>query len=60
MGDAKRSNTYVRVRDAAGNEFVCPLDALREPQELSEEEMEDCVDDATVKRYSGNIEVKEE
>lgn len=60
MGDAKGSSTYVRVKDAAGNEFFCPLEALKEPQEMSAEEMENCVDDATVKRYSGNIEVKEE
>jgi hypothetical protein len=58
MSDAKE-NLYVKVKDMAGNEFVCPIDALKNPRELSEVELENCVDDATVKRYAGNINIKE-
>jgi hypothetical protein len=48
---------YVRVKDGAGNLFVCPIESLRQLEEVSEEEMEDCVDDATVGRYAGNIDI---
>jgi hypothetical protein len=58
MSDAKE-DFYVKVKDMAGNEFVCPIDALKNPKELSEVDLENCVDDATVKRYSGNINIKE-
>ena len=58
MSDQK-GNLYVKVKDLAGNEFVCPIDALKTPEELSDEELDNCVDDATVKRYAGNINIKE-
>ncbi|HHP7236301.1 MAG TPA: hypothetical protein ACFCUC_16850 [Desulfobacterales bacterium] len=56
MSDPKE-NVYVRVKDMAGNEFVCPLDALKNPKEVSEAELENCVDDGTVGRYAGNINI---
>lgn len=55
----KVNGQYVRVQDNAGNKFVCPLSALRIPKDLTEEEVEECVDDATVGRYSGNIDIVE-
>ena len=55
MSDSK--TTYVRVQDKAGNEFICPLDALKDFKTASEEDLEQCVDDATVGRYAGNIDV---
>ena len=58
MSDQKE-NLYVKVKDMAGNEFVCPIDALKNPEELSDIDMDNCVDDATVKRYAGNINIKE-
>jgi hypothetical protein len=58
MSDPKDS-LFVRVNDMAGNEFVCPIDALKKPGEVSEEELESCVDDATVGRYAGNIKIVE-
>jgi hypothetical protein len=48
---------YVRVKDGAGNLFVCPIDSLKHIDEVSEEALEDCVDDATVGRYAGNIDI---
>ena len=54
---AATTTKYVKVKDGGGNEFVCPLDMLRDPQELSAEELEECVDVATVGRYAGNIDV---
>ena len=53
----KKEAPYVRVKDEAGNRFVCPIDALKSLDEATEEELENCVDDATVKRYAGNIDI---
>jgi hypothetical protein len=55
----QNGNLYVKVKDMAGNEFVCPIDALKNPKELSDVDLDNCVDDATVKRYAGNINIKE-
>jgi len=60
MNENKEKDLYVRVSDRAGNEFFCPLSALKNPKNLSEEELEECVDDATVGRYSGNIDLAED
>ena len=43
----KTSWNFVWVKDKAGNEFACPIEALKKPSELSQEEKESCVDDAT-------------
>jgi hypothetical protein len=58
MSDQKE-DLYVKVKDIAGNDFVCPIDALKNPEELSDVDLDNCVDDATVKRYAGNINIKE-
>jgi len=33
--------------DKAGNEFICPLAALKDAKNASNEELKNCVDDAT-------------
>ena len=53
----QKENLFVRVTDMAGNEFVCPIDALKRPGEVTEDDLENCVDDATVGRYAGNIKI---
>ena len=58
MSDQK-DNRYVRVKDMAGNEFLCPIGALKKAKDVSDEELENCVDRATVGRYAGNINVVE-
>ena len=58
MSDGKEAQVYVRVKDRAGNEFVCPIDALKGVREVPGEILDNCVDDATVGRYSGNITIK--
>ena len=52
-------NVYVRGKDMAGNEFLCPIDALKDPKDVSEEEMELCVEDAVVGRYAGEIKIED-
>lgn len=35
---------FVWVKDAEGNEYVCPVSALKHPDELTEEEKSRCMD----------------
>jgi len=42
-----KTDPLVWVKDGAGNRFLCPMDALRDPNSVSEEEKADCVDDAS-------------
>ena len=58
MSEGKEERVYARVKDRSGNEFVCPIDALKGVKEVSEEILDNCVDDATVGRYAGNITIK--
>jgi hypothetical protein len=60
MGEFDGEELYVRVKDGSGEEYVCPLKALKNPKDLSAEELENCVDSATAGRYAGNIRVRDE
>jgi hypothetical protein len=42
-----RTEPLVWVKDNAGNRFLCPMEALRDPNSVSEEEKKNCVDDAS-------------
>jgi hypothetical protein len=57
MNEDKEQQVYVKVKDFAGNEYVCPIDALKNMKEVPEDVLDNCVDDATVGRYAGNIKV---
>jgi hypothetical protein len=59
MTEKKQKSVYVRVKDGAGNLFLCPIDALKDPKEASDEELESCVDDAVVGRYAGEIKIQD-
>ena len=39
---------FVWVKDKTGNEFACPVDVLKKPEELTDEERKACIDDANV------------
>jgi hypothetical protein len=41
------TNPLVWVKDNAGNRYLCPFDALRDPNTVSGAEKENCVDDAS-------------
>ena len=55
MTSDKKENVYVRVKDMAGNDFVCPLNELRDPNSISETETENCVEGDVIGRYAGMI-----
>ncbi len=56
----KKKSLYVRVKDQTGNDFICPIESLIDPDKATEEELENCVDDGVVGRYAGNIEIAEQ
>jgi hypothetical protein len=39
-----RKPLYVRVWDRAGKEYICPLSALKDPKDVTEEELKYCLD----------------
>lgn len=45
------SKNYVWVKDSAGNEFLCPVDALKKSEEATEAELKDCIDVEALKPY---------
>ena len=57
MTDKVKKETYVRVKDSKGNEFICAIDALKDIKHATDDELTDCVDDALVGRYAGNIDI---
>jgi hypothetical protein len=59
MAKRGKKQVYVRVKDEAGNAFYCPIDALKDIRRATEEELENCVDNAVAERYAGEIEVAE-
>jgi hypothetical protein len=57
LREKDRDGLYVKVKDGSGDTFLCPIDALINPKDATEEELAQCVDSAVVERYAGNIEV---
>jgi hypothetical protein len=51
----KETDPLVWVKDNAGNRFLCPLNALRNPNSVSEEEKRNCVDDASRLSNPGSV-----
>ena len=37
---------FVWVKDRAGNEFVCHINDLKDPKNISEEDLKDCMEEA--------------
>jgi hypothetical protein len=59
MAEKEKRDVWVRVKDNAGNEFICPLNALKDRQSATEEELDNCVDDAITGRYAANLDIEE-
>lgn len=51
MNTEKNENVYVKVKDMAGNDFVCPLNELRDA------ELENCFEGDVVGRYAGQLKI---
>ena len=59
MSKKEEKDVWVRVKDNAGNEFICPLNALKDRQSATEDELDNCVDDAVTGRYAANLDIEE-
>jgi hypothetical protein len=57
MNTEKKDEVHVRVKDMAGNEFVCPLNELRNVESVSEDELENCFEGDVVGRYAGQLNI---
>ena len=51
-------NTYFIVKDKHGNDYLCPLNAVRVRDGASDQELDECVEKDVVERYSGNIDIE--
>jgi len=59
MSDQNSQDIYVKVKDMAGNEFVCPLKELRDARKISDDELENCFEGDVVGRYAGLLNIVE-
>jgi hypothetical protein len=49
---------YVKVKDSAGNEWLCPLKGLKSVKNATPEELNDCVELDVVTHTAGLIDVE--
>ena len=59
MAEKEKRDVWVRVKDDAGNEFICPLNALKDRQSATDDELDNCVDDAIIGRYAAKLDIEE-
>jgi hypothetical protein len=59
MNTEKKDDLFVKVKDMAGNEFICPLNELRNVRSVSDEELENCFEGDVVGRYAGQLNIVE-
>lgn len=57
MNEQNKEMVYVKVKDMAGNEFVCPLNELKDVKNISETELDNCFDGDVVGRYAGQLNI---
>ena len=59
MSDENNQDVSVRVKDMAGNEFVCPLKELRDARKISDDELDNCFEGDVIGRYAGLLNIVE-
>ena len=55
---AINEKTYFVVRDKHGDDYLCPLNSVRDTDAITDNELEGCVEKDIVERYSGNIDIE--
>jgi hypothetical protein len=55
---AARGKKFVKVKDRSGNEWLCPLDALKKAKDATQEELDDCVELDVATHTAGDIEAQ--
>jgi hypothetical protein len=53
--DEKEHKTYSWVKDATGNEFLCPADVLEDADGAGGEELTDCISVEALKPYTEDL-----
>ncbi len=53
MKDTMKGKSYVWVRDEADREFLCPIDALKDPADADETELTNCINVAATEEKVG-------
>ena len=53
-----KSETFVLVKDADGEKFLCPLDTVQNSSSVDPNEIDDRVEEDVVGRYAGNIKIR--
>ena len=52
-----KNGSFGKYKDDLGEEFYCPIEDIRDDRQVSEWEIDNCVEASTAGRYSGNINV---
>jgi hypothetical protein len=55
---AERVKRFVKVKDSHGNEWLCPLDAMKNVKKATQEELDDCVELDVVTHTAGQIDAE--
>jgi len=53
-----KNQTYFVVRDKHGDDYLCPLNSVRNKETITDDELDSCVEKDIVERYSGNIDIE--
>jgi len=54
----ERGKRFVKVKDSSGNIWLCPVDALKKASEVTQEELDECVELDVVTHTAGDIEAE--
>ena len=52
------NETYFVVRNEHGDDYLCPLNSVRNKDAVTDDELDSCVEKDIVERYSGNIDIE--
>ena len=55
---ARNEDTFVLVKSSKGENYLCPLNAVRNNSSISVDEIDNCVEEDVIGRYAGNINIK--
>jgi hypothetical protein len=49
---------YVKVKDSAGTEWLCPLEVIKNVKDATQEELDDCVELDVVTHTAGMVDAE--
>jgi hypothetical protein len=57
MNTASNEDVYVRVSDEAGDDLVCPLEAVTDGGRIRAAAAESCIEQEVIGRYAGQLKI---